>query len=579
MNRLRRGARAGLLLWILLPAAATLPKEPPAETRLASPEDLFGDLFAAVQTQAIFGDGKTFVDAVPKTAPAEIMKEYRAARPGTPEALKHFVADHFILPAQAASVPSPPEKVSIVTHIDRLWDELTRKTPEAPPYSSALPLPHPYVVPGGRFREIYYWDSYFTMLGLAESGRQDLLTDMVRDFAYLIDTYGHIPNGARTYYLSRSQPPFFFAMVGLLGKDNPASAYALYLPQLKREYAFWMEGAQALRPGNAHRRAVAMPDGSILNRYWDDKDTPRDESYREDVEVAQASGRPAPEVFRNLRAAAESGWDFGSRWFEDGATRKTIDTIEIVPIDLNSLLYGLENAIHAGCERQGDTACASDFARRAASRRKAIDRYLWDGTRGAYFDYRWTRKAPITRISAATLYPLFFGVGSESQATGVAGAVTRELLQPGGIVTTPLRTGQQWDSPNGWAPLQWIAIDGLRRNGQAALAETIACRWMVSVQDVYRQSGKLVEKYDVVSTGRSGGGGEYPTQDGFGWTNGVIRKLLVLYPADAAYTSIEQCAAIARPNATAAANAPARPNAMAEPTAPARPVAPARPAF
>jgi alpha,alpha-trehalase len=192
---------------------------------------------------------------------------------------------------------------------------------------------------------------------------------------------------------------------------------------------------------------------------------------------------------------------------------------------------------------------------------------LWDGTRGAYFDYRWTRKSPITRISAATLYPLYFGVASESQATGVAGAVTRELLQPGGIVTTPLPTGQQWDSPNGWAPLEWIAIDGLRRNGQAALAETIACRWMVSVQDVYRQSGKLVEKYDVVSTGRSGGGGEYPTQDGFGWTNGVIRKLLVLYPADAAYTSTQQCAAVARPNA------------MAEPGAPARPVAPARPAF
>jgi alpha,alpha-trehalase len=566
MTRLRRGARAILLVLALLPAAATLPKEPPAATRLASPEELFGDLFAAVQTQALFTDGKTFVDAVPKAAPAEIVKEYHAARPGTPEALRHFVTDHFILPAQAASVPSPPEKVSIVTHIDRLWDELTRKTPEAPPYSSALPLPHPYVVPGGRFREIYYWDSYFTMLGLAESGRQDLLTDMVRDFAYLIDTYGHIPNGARTYYLSRSQPPFFFAMVGLLGKDAPASAYAQYLPQLKREYAFWMEGAPALRPGTAHRHAVAMPDGSILNRYWDDKDTPRDESYREDVEVAHASGRPAPEVFRNLRAAAESGWDFGSRWFEDGASRKTIDTIEIVPIDLNSLLYGLERAIHAGCEQQGDTACASDFARRAASRRKAIDRYLWDGTRGAYFDYRWTRKTPITRISAATLYPLFFGVASTSQAAGVAQAVTRELLQPGGIVTTPLHTGQQWDSPNGWAPLQWIAIDGLRRNGHASLAETIACRWMVSVQDVYRQSGKLVEKYDVVSTGRSGGGGEYPTQDGFGWTNGVIRKLLVLYPADAAYTSTQQCVAVTRPNVAA------------RPTARDRSVAPARPA-
>jgi alpha,alpha-trehalase len=545
MSGLRRGVRAVLLLCALLPAASTQPKVPPpplAAARLASPQVLFKDLFVAVQSEAIYQDGKTFVDAVPKAAPGEILTQYDHMRPGTPGALRQFVADHFDLPAQAASVPSPPEKVSITTHIDQLWDQLTRKTPVAPRYSSALPLPHPYVVPGGRFREIYYWDSYFTMLGLAESGRQDLLTGMVRDFAFLLDTYGHIPNGARTYYLSRSQPPFFFAMVGLLSKDDPAAAYAQYLPQLKREYAFWMEGStSALRPGTAHRHVVKLTDGSILNRYWDDKDTPRDESYREDVEVAGKSGRPASEVFRDLRAAAESGWDFGSRWFADGSNRATIDTTEIVPVDLNSLLYGLENAIRSGCERKGDTACASDFAHRADARRTAIDRYLWDDTRGVYFDYRWTQKAPVTRISAATLYPLFFGVASAPQAAGVAKSVTAELLQPGGIVTTPLRTGQQWDAPNGWAPLQWIAIDGLRRNGQTALAEAIACRWLVNVQNVYRESGKLVEKYDVVTTGRSGGGGEYPTQDGFGWTNGVVRKLMALYPTDAGYVRLSQC--------------------------------------
>src|SRR5262249_31530514 len=154
--------------------------------------------------------------------------------------------------------------------------------------------------------------------------RQDLLADMVRDFAYLIDTYGHVPNGTRTYYLSRSQPPFFFAMVGLLGKDD--AAYAEYLPQLQREYEFWMEGAKGLRKGAAHRHVVAMPDGSILNRYWDDRDTPRDEAYGSDTELARQSGRPAPQVYRDIRAAAESGWDFGSRWFADGHTRATIET-------------------------------------------------------------------------------------------------------------------------------------------------------------------------------------------------------------------------------------------------------------
>ena len=99
------------------------------------------------------------------------------------------------------------------------------------------------------------------------------------------------------------------------------------------------------------------------------------------------------------------------------------------------------------------------------------------------------------------------------------------------MVTTPLQTGEQWDAPNGWAPIQWIAVSGLRQYGQQALASTIACRWMGNVEGVYQQSGKLVEKYDVMTPGRSGGGGEYPTQDGFGWTNGVMRRLLVLYPA------------------------------------------------
>jgi alpha,alpha-trehalase len=532
---------AAALLLALVPVASTQPTTTPAAPYPDPPQVLFKDLFVAVQSAAIYGDGKAFADAVPNGAPDEILAQYHAARPDTPEALKRFADAHFSLPAAAGSAPSAPEQVSIVTHIDRLWDLLTRSTAAAPRYSSLLTLPQPYVVPGGRFREIYYWDSYFTMLGLGESGRQDLITDMVRDFAYLIDTYGHVPNGTRTYYLSRSQPPFFFEMVGLLSKDDAAVAFAQYLPQLKREYAFWMQGAGGLRRGAEHRRVVAMPDGSILNRFWDDRDTPRDESFREDAELARASRRPAPQVFRDIRAAAESGWDFSSRWFADGRNRATIDTTEIVPVDLNSLLFGLENAIRAGCQRQADTACADEFAHRAAARHASIDHYLWDEAAGAYLDYRFTHHARITRLSAATLYPLFLALASQSQAAAVAKITARDLLKPGGIVTTPLDTGQQWDAPNGWAPLQWIAITGLRHYGQSSLAETIACRWMNNVGDVYRQSGKLVEKYDVITTGRSGGGGEYPLQDGFGWTNGVQRKLLALYPAQAAHSPAAQC--------------------------------------
>ena len=541
-------AGVGLCLAMLpamavLPAVAGQPLPASAATIPEPPRVLFKDLFDAVETAQVFADSKTFADAVPKSAPQEILARFHAAKPASPEALKEFVAANFVLPAPVSGTASPPEKVGIDRHIDLLWGQLTRTSTTAPPYSSLLPLPEPYVVPGGRFRELYYWDSYFTMLGLAESGRHDLVEHMVRDFAYLIDTYGHVPNGTRSYYLSRSQPPFFYAMVGLLSAEDPAASYARYLPQLRREYAFWMEGEAGLKRGTAHRRVVAMPDGAKLNRYWDDADAPRDESYREDTELARRSGRIPAQLYRDLRAAAESGWDFGSRWFADGRSLETINTTEIIPIDLNSLLFGLEGAIGAGCERAHDAPCVTEFTHRAAARREAVNRYLWDAAAGVYRDYRWVKQAQVPRISAATLYPLFAALATQPQATAVAKAVSRDLLKSGGIVTTPVVSGQQWDAPNGWPPVQWIGVSGLRRYSISPLAETLACRWMANVNRVYGESGKLVEKYDVVATGRPGGGGEYPSQDGFGWTNGVMRKLMAFYPAYAATTSPESCGA------------------------------------
>jgi alpha,alpha-trehalase len=509
--------------------------------QLAPRQVLFEDLYADVELQGIFADGKEFADATPKSPPAEILALYHAVKPLSPEALKRFVIEHFDLAAAPAAPGVVSEPAPIRQHIDTLWDRLTRDTRTTSPYDSLLPLPLPYVVPGGRFRELYYWDSYFTMLGLAESGRRDLLDDMARNFADLIDTYGHVPNGTRTYYLSRSQPPFFYAMVGLLSPNDPAAAFARYLPQLKAEYAFWMDGAKDLAAGEAHRHVVGLDDGSILNRYWDDFDAPRDESYREDVAQARATPREPAVTYREIRAAAESGWDFSSRWFADSRTLASIDTTEIIPIDLNSLMFGLENAIRSGCERSGDRDCAEDFAGRAAARRAAIDRYLWDPSRGVFLDYRWMLKQRVDRVSAATLYPLFTRAASEAQAASVARVAEGELLKPGGIVATTLETGQQWDAPNGWAPLQWIAVAGLTGYGRNQFAEKVACRWIVNVSRVYRQTGKLVEKYDVISTDLPGGGGEYPTQDGFGWTNGVTRKLMALYPTDVGLTNLDQC--------------------------------------
>ena len=539
-----RGLLSAGLTLAMLPGALGQSQPAAAVSTAAAtpPQVLFKNLFVAVQSANVFPDSKTFADAVPKSTPEQILSRFDAAAPHSREALQAFVSENFVVPAQVSGTELPAvERVGIVKHIDLLWDQLMRTTTSAAPYSSLLPLPEPYVVPGGRFRELYYWDSYFTMLGLVESGRQDLALHMVRDFASLIDTYGHVPNGTRTYYLSRSQPPFFYAMVGLLTAEDPAASYGRFLPQLRREYAFWMAGEKGLSPGTAHRRVVSMPDGALLNRYWDDADTPRDESYREDTGLAQRSGRIPQQLYRDIRAAAESGWDFSSRWFADGKTLETIDTTEIIPIDLNSLLFGLEQAIGAGCARVRDKLCVTEFTHRAAARRAAVNHYLWDSAGGVFRDYRWVKRAQVPRISAATLYPLFAALASKSQAAVVAATVSRELLKAGGIVTTPLISGQQWDAPNGWPPVQWIGVSGLRHYSISPLARNVACRWMVSVNRVYGQSGKLVEKYDVMTTGRVGGGGEYPLQDGFGWTNGVMRKLMALYPQDAAKSTPESC--------------------------------------
>jgi alpha,alpha-trehalase len=497
------------------------------------PAQLYGELYQRVQSEKLFPDGKTFADAIAKRAPAQILGDYQTAKAAPNFSLLDFVNANFTIPGAAQSDFKTLPREEVRAHIERLWGALTRQPQASPGPDSLLPLRTRYVVPGGRFREMYYWDSYFTMVGLQAGGHDDLVASMVANFAGLIDDYGHIPNGNRSYYLSRSQPPFFAAMVELQASHDGVEALAKRLPQMMAEHDFWMEGADKLERGAAHRRVVRLADGSLLNRYWDDSATPRDESWQEDVTTARGSKRPEAEVYRDLRASAESGWDFSSRWFADGKTLATIRTTEILPVDLNSLLWKLENVIARGCEVMRRADCKKDMTAQAAARKKAIVKLMWDEDLGAFLDYDWRNGRRLSRINAATAYPLFVDLADATQVRREAKAIRTSLLERHGLATTTEPTGEQWDAPNGWAPLQWIAIDGLRRHGQEDLAEEIATRWVKENARVYCKTGKLVEKYDVRGAGE-GAGGEYPVQDGFGWTNAVLTKLLVLYPKLAA---------------------------------------------
>ncbi|MBT2342389.1 MULTISPECIES: alpha,alpha-trehalase TreA [Pseudomonas] len=519
---------------------ATWSYEDARERANLAPDQAYPELFEAVQRQQVFTDQKHFVDALPKRDPAQIRADYLARQDDAGFDLKAFVKDNFIESGVAES-PAPKPGAPIEEHIDKLWPVLSRTYRQVPPYSSLLPLPQPYVVPGGRFREMYYWDSYFTMLGLEQSGDKAQVRQMTDNFAYMIDTYGHIPNGNRTYYLSRSQPPFFAYMVELQARIEGDQAYGRYLPQLQKEYAYWMEGAQTLKPGAAARHVVKLADGSVLNRYWDASATPRQESWLQDVKTAaQASGRTRQEVWRDLRAGAESGWDFSSRWLGDGKSLATIRTTSIVPVDLNSLMYHLERTIAKGCQTVHNAPCVQAYSQRAEQRQRAIEQHLWKVDGGYYVDYDWQLKQHRPGLSAAALFPLYTGLASNEHAQLTADAVRGGLLRPGGLATTQVSNGQQWDEPNGWAPLQWVAVEGLDRYQQGDLAAQIGQRFLQQVQDLYRKENKLVEKYDVSGQGQGGGGGEYELQDGFGWTNGVTLMLLNKYRASAAKAPVDK---------------------------------------
>ena len=514
----------------LVLALACRPSDRPAvRPSEYDPAHDIGSLFSDVQLSGIFPDSKEFVDALPRSAPAAIAARYDSARRAPGFVLRAFVDQNFALPQQAGGEYHTVASQSMVQHINALWPVLTRAHDSADSRSSLIPLPNSYVVPGGRFREVYYWDSYFTMQGLVRSGHVDLVKNMLDNFAHLINTVGHIPNGNRTYYLTRSQPPYFAAMVRLYAQATDNTHALPYLDAIEKEYAFWMDGADTLAVGHAYRRVVRLSDSVVLNRYWDDSNEPRPESYRPDVEIGQTLPESLRATFyRNARATAESGWDFSSRWMRNPKDLRTLETVDLIPVDLNALLYNAERAI-AGLRSlrhgEGDAAVAHRFNRRADVRRRAI-LAMYDPQEGFFFDRRWRSGELVTdRPSLAAAEPLYFGIATDEQAKRVAARLERDFLKPGGFVTTNFASGQQWDGPNGWPPLEWIAIEGVRRYGRGDLADQAASRWLALIQRTYRETGRMMEKYDVVNANKKAGGGEYPTQDGFGWTNGVALAL------------------------------------------------------
>lgn len=460
------------------------------------------ELFVDLHTSGIWKDEKFISDAELRTTPEKVLEKYREEKNEIGFDLERFFNTHF----QAASVvetsfTADPNR-NAEEHIQALWPFLHRPADDPSVISTKVPLPYSYIVPGGRFQEVYYWDSYFTQLGLLAHGHRSWIGDILDNFAHFIETVGHIPNGNRSYFLSRSQPPFFALMVDTYAKgaEEPMEVYERYLPALEKEYDFWMKPQR-------------NTDGKTT--YWDEGNAPRIEMYRTDLEWEEHAQK-FPLFFQHLRAACESGWDFSSRWMTDPMDLGTIHTLDIAPVDLNSLLLFMEELLF--------NLTGNKTYEEAAVQRKALLQTEFFTDEG-FQDIDLRSGAGTGAVSAAVFYPLFVGAATADQAAHTVEHMLPQLLKDGGLLTTPIESGQQWDAPNGWAPLQWIAVKGLERYGYTEAARDLAQRWIKTCDIIYSARGKFVEKYNVVEPENLSKGGEYDVQDGFGWSNGVYVAL------------------------------------------------------
>ncbi|MDQ3486196.1 MAG: alpha,alpha-trehalase [Acidobacteriota bacterium] len=402
-----------------------------------------------------------------------------------------------------------------------------------------LYLPRPYVVPGGRFNEMYGWDSYFIQVGLLEDGELGPARDMVDNFIYEIEHYGTILNANRTYYLTRSQPPFLTAMILGVHRKTPDRAWLQStLPAIEAYYRFWTTGQHAVKDTG-------------LSRYWDSGEGPAPEAisdekdergrthydrvreyYRTqkvtDYDLTQYYDRKrdtlTPLFYKGDRSMRESGFDPSNRFGPF-----SIDIIHYVPVCLNSLLYQMEVDTAEIVTALGDRAAAETWRARAAARKDRINALLWDDEAGLYFDYSFQAKRRRAYEFATTFYPLWVGIAGKDQAARVRANLSK-FEAPGGILTSTQVTGSQWDAPFGWAPLQMIAVEGLRRYGYDEDADRVAAKFVAMVNKEFREHGTIVEKYDVrrlesdVAAGIKFG--YSANQIGFGWTNAVFLKLL-----------------------------------------------------
>ncbi|XP_024903086.1 trehalase [Pteropus alecto] len=539
-----------LLLELGLGSQEALP--PPCESQIYC----HGELLHQVQMAKLYQDDKQFVDMPLCSAPDQVIQRFNELvsthNHSIPQQqLQLFLKEHFQAVGQELESWTPedwkdsprflqkildPKLRAWAGQLHQLWKKLGKKVkPEVllhPEQFSLIYSQHPFIVPGGRFLEFYYWDSYWVMEGLLLSEMSETVKGMLQNFLDLVQTYGHVPNGARVYYLQRSQPPLLTLMMNhYVTHTNDTAFLRDNIGTLALELDFWAE--------NRNISVSLRGKSYILNRYHVPYGGPRPESYSKDAELADILPEGDREtLWAELKAGAESGWDFSSRWLIGGPNPdllSSIRTSKLVPVDLNAFLCQAEDLMSNFYTTLGNDSQAMKYRNLREQRLAAMRAILWDEEKGAWFDYDLENGKKNQEFYPSNLAPLWADCFSDLGVIDKALKYLEDsqiLTYQHGIPTSLRKTAQQWDFPNAWAPLQDLVIRGLAKSPSSRTQEVafqLAQNWIRTNFDVYSQKSAMYEKYDISNGGQPGGGGEYEVQEGFGWTNGVVLMLLDRY--------------------------------------------------
>jgi len=481
--------------------AATEPVYPSPQKQWTCRSELFcpGRILQAVQLAGLYSDSKTFVDKPARYPTEQIVAAFdniTADGSYTYGQMESFVDVNFlgeglnIVPATIPNFNANPEFLANVSDpivrgwlkiVHGYWADLARNnvlnTTCADCESTVIPLNHTFVVPGGRFREVYYWDSYWILEGLLTGGLNEISRNIVENFMDQIDLFGFIPNGARIYYLNRSQPPVFTQMVWLyIQSTGDQSLLPRALRLIETELQWWQT--------NRTSPVTAFGKTYYLARYDVTNSAPRPEGYVEDFHTAYGGGGESnpnfsnatvDNLFSNLASGAESGQDYSAaRWAKapySSEPLRTLNVNAIVPVDLNSILYNNMRLLSEMYKLSGSSqnyTASSLWASKAAERRQSVIDLCWNEERSTFYDYNTTSSQQIIRWTPTTYYAYWSHLFPDSMLNSPAKAqdAFRSLgyiiaNYNGTVPASLLTTGQQWDAPNAWPPHTYIAIKAL----------------------------------------------------------------------------------------------------------------------